>query len=397
MPTAYPQGLFESVTDAIGEADAKLGGQPYTFLRAQLEATDTTLQVDSTIDLAAAGEIVVNGERIAYTSKTATTLVAPTRADNARQHAPGSIVYDTTDVWSEISSARSQMHFGRAAGKPLDDLLRNFGLPVPAGFLDPQKRAYGRACAHIAAGPLKVIAGALGAVLTGPMLYGTISSATQVTLDGALTWPDISRRCIRILTPAADAGIYRIRSIAGQVATLDPAAGQWWRAGTGLTAAAATWECMPFDLWEHPLEPGKFRVEVLRYDSLIALAGSAFLNGGELRTSTTTLSITTAWPINNVLGVWLAGDVERAGTNYYTGGSFLGSVITLISALPAANTPVIVDYGSIASSAQLLMGEAVSGIAYYPFYLADPGSFVTPVLTVARAAGFLPVQSLVLV
>lgn len=397
MPTAYPEALFEATIEAIGEADAQLGGVPYTFVRVQLEADGTVLQVDSTIDLQPAGEVLVNGERIEYGAKTATTLTDLVRPPNAKVHAPGSVVYDATDVWSEIGTARSQMHFGRASGAALHDLLRNFGLPVPGGFGDDQLRAYGRACAHIAAGPLKTIAAALSAVLAGPLLYGTISGAAEVTLDGALTWPAISRRCIRIVTPAAAAGVYRIQKIVGQVATLEPSAGQWWRAAGALDAAPATWECVPYDLWEHPLEPGKFRVDVLRFDTLAALAGSAHLNGGEAATSTTALTITTAWPINNVLGVYLAGDVERAGTNFFVGGSFLGSVITLVIPLPAANTPVLVDYGSIASSAQLLMGPSVSGVTYYPFYLADPGSYVTPVLDVARAAGFLPVLSLVLV
>ena len=397
MPSIYPQGVFESVVEAIGEADSRLGGTVYTFLATQLEPTATTIVVDSTQDFAAPGSVEIDGEVIAIASKTATTLVAQTRDPGAVACPPGTIVFDADDSWSSMSQARSQMRMDRAEGAYLRDILNNYGLPSPAAFGDDQLRAFGHFCAHVAAGPLKVIAQALDAVLAGPALYGTISSATELTLDVALTWPLVNRRCIKILTPPAAAGTYRIRAINGLVATLEPAAGQWWRSGVGLDVAPATWECLPFDVWEHPLEPGKFHVDVLRFDTFVGVPGAAFLNGGELATSSTTTTITTAWPINNVLGVYLAGDVDRLGTNYAVGASFLGSVITLVIPLPAANTPVIVDYGSIASSANLLMGPSIDGVDYYPFYLTDPGAYVTPILDVVRAAGFLPVLALVVV
>lgn len=397
MPTAYPQAIFSAVLEAIGEIDAHIGGVVYTFLAAQLEPTDTTIQVDGTIDMETSGTIRIGAEDIDYVSKTATTLVATTRSPSAIVHPPGTLVYDRTALFSEVDSARSQMHFGRASGAALRDLLDNFSLPAPGGFADAQLRAFGRYCAHVPAGPITVIAGALDAVLSGPLLYGSITGPAELTLDALLTWPTMARRLVRILSPDAAAGVYRIRGISGLIATLEPAGGAWWKPAAGLVNGPATWECVPFDVWQHPQEPGIFRVDVLRFDSLIALAGSAYLNGGELRTSTTALSITTAHPINNVLGVYLAGDVERSGTNYYTGGSFLGSVITLVVPLPSATEPVIVDYGSIASSAQLLMGAAINGTNYYPFYLSDPGSYVTPILEIVRAHGFLPLQSLIAV
>jgi hypothetical protein len=51
-------------------------------------------------------------------------------------------------------------------------------------------------------------------------------------------------------------------------------------------------------------------------------------------------------PIVVVTGVWLNSDPKRLGTNYYTGGSFdaLLGILTLGTALPSANTTVLIDY-----------------------------------------------------
>mgnify|MGYP003641691583 CR=1 FL=1 len=397
MPTAYPQGVAESFAEAIGNQDANIGGDPYTFLATNLQPTDTTIPVDSTIKFHTVGVVRIQGEDIPYASKTATTFLATSRASDAKEVGAGRPVYDQSRIFSEIDSARSQLHYGAATGQYLINLLENFGLPIPGGFTDDLLRSYGKYCSHVPAGPMPIVAGALDAVLNGPMYTGVCTAPNLLDMDLPATWPAVSRRLVKILEPAAGAGIYRIRSITGQTATLEPSGGTWYDAAA-VASESVAFEILPYDVWEHPLEPGKFRVDILKFNSLSAVKGSAWLNGGERQTSTTNVSVTTSYAINQVIGVYLAGDIERTGTNYFLpGGTHLGSTITLGTALPSATEDVIVDYGSINSSAQLLVGPSTDGKEYYPFYLSDPASIVDAVLDVVRAAGCFPVTAVILV
>jgi hypothetical protein len=74
----------------------------------------------------------------------------------------------------------------------------------------------------------------------------------------------------------------------------------------------------------------------LRVDYLYAVASS---------TTSVTLPFTSARTIT-IIGVWLTSDPGKAGTNYFTSGSFNESTmtITLGSALPAANSEVFVEF-----------------------------------------------------
>lgn len=53
--------------------------------------------------------------------------------------------------------------------------------------------------------------------------------------------------------------------------------------------------------------------------------------------------------VSAVSGVWLRGDFDHSGTNYFTGGSFDEDtgVLTLGSALPTTDAPVIVSYSYV--------------------------------------------------
>lgn len=391
MPTAHPQTVWESLNEGVGKIDNDLGGRLYTFLAAPLLPADSTVTVDTTLGWPANGKISCGGEVIVYASKTATTFAAVARQPNAVARPVGALVYDQSGIRSEVESARSQVILPTATGQYLKNILANYGLPVPGGFTDAQLRAYGQFCAHVTAGPMRAVFGGLDAVLAGPMLTGTTTTATTITLGVGQVWPQIRGRLVRILAPAKSAGVYRIVALAGAVATLDLAAGEYYDGAALVPGEACAWEAVPFDLYEDPQLPGNFVLDVLKFQQFAMVQGSAFLQGGEPRVSTDALHVTTLYPITQVLGVWLAGDVERAGTNYFTGGAFVGSTITLGAALPAPNTAVLVDYGSIAYSAQLLVGPQTDGKTYYPFYLSDPSAFAGPVLSVVRAAGCLPV------
>lgn len=83
----------------------------------------------------------------------------------------------------------------------------------------------------------------------------------------------------------------------------------------------------------------------LPVDSSSRLAGPIV---NEPRTSETTTTLTTLYNVQSVDGVWLASDPNHLGTNYFTGGSVQTpkyvDVIKLGTALPAANTAVLVSY-----------------------------------------------------
>ncbi len=57
--------------------------------------------------------------------------------------------------------------------------------------------------------------------------------------------------------------------------------------------------------------------------------------------------VTVDHTVRHVQGVWLATDPGHTGTNYFTGGSFVGSMITLGTSLPGAATNVQVVYSCL--------------------------------------------------
>jgi hypothetical protein len=125
-----------------------------------------------------------------------------------------------------------------------------------------------------------------------------------------------------------------------------------------------------------------------------SLRGKFFLNGGEPQVADGAgLTVTTTYPINNVLGVFDDDSDTRRGnrdgrTNYLNpGGTFLGSVITLGTPVGAA-APLIVDYGAFEAH-YLAEDETVRYPAdgdFFP-YLSDPSAIVQCLLDQVRAAG----------
>jgi len=68
---------------------------------------------------------------------------------------------------------------------------------------------------------------------------------------------------------------------------------------------------------------------------------------GEAQISSTQLIVYTQYSIYNVQGVYLSTDINREGTNYYTGGYVEDNKITLGTPLPGAYTDVIIDYETL--------------------------------------------------
>ena len=67
----------------------------------------------------------------------------------------------------------------------------------------------------------------------------------------------------------------------------------------------------------------------------------------ETHTSSNTTHVNTDHAIRHVKGVWLSSDPGHAGVNYFTGGGFTGSTITLGTALPAGSTSVQIVYSCL--------------------------------------------------
>ncbi len=67
----------------------------------------------------------------------------------------------------------------------------------------------------------------------------------------------------------------------------------------------------------------------------------------ETHVSTDSTRVTVEHPARHVQGVWLATDPNHTGTNYYTGGSFAGTTITLGTPLPGAHVNVEVLYSCL--------------------------------------------------
>ncbi len=83
---------------------------------------------------------------------------------------------------------------------------------------------------------------------------------------------------------------------------------------------------------------------------------------GEEKRASSLFDVSTDKPIRQVLGVFLKMDVRKL-TNFFTGGSFIGTAITLGRTLPFSNSLVIVDYiaSGIAINTVVSVAGAVEG------------------------------------
>ena len=93
-----------------------------------------------------------------------------------------------------------------------------------------------------------------------------------------------------------------------------------------------------------------------------------------------------------VLGVFDDTPLTRRGwrgptfTNYFTGGSFVGSTITLGTSPGAIGAPVLVDYGAFAAHYLAADENVVQDADFYP-YLSDDTALVQCLLDIVEAAG----------
>jgi hypothetical protein len=123
-----------------------------------------------------------------------------------------------------------------------------------------------------------------------------------------------------------------------------------------------------------------------------SLKGKFFLNGGEPQLTTGLLTVETDFAINNVLGVVDDAALTRRGwrspsfTNYFTGGSFVGTTITLGSSPGPIGTPVLVDYGAFKAHYTAEDFDIVEDEDFYA-YVSDDSALVRCLIELVQAHG----------
>lgn len=410
----FPRPIIRALLEAIGESDTLLGGHLETFLRGPLAWDDDEIAVAATERWPDPGLVDIDGEAIEVTTKDATTFTITSRPKalpSTPTASTGARVVDIKREYSDLDIARKQMLTKYATGAYLTAIATNYGVPRPSFkgrplvLTDDQFRDYLQVVAFLRAGPLWGIMRVLEAMFPATILSAaTDEDAPTRLLFGAPLLPGgcFGRGLVRI---AEDwSRVHRIIRVdpSGRWLDLSPVDGPTWAAADFDTVAnppGVQVELLPWDVWERADRPGEFFIELYQSKTAVLPWGATYLHGGEEAVSVSTTSVITLYPINQVLGVFLATDPDRTGTNYFTGGSFAGQTITLGSALPSPNTAVLVDYGSIdPSTAQLLQDITVENDPageYWPFYLTDYAALLTEsgVLDIIRALGMLPVVS----
>lgn len=425
--------LLRAVLSALAETLAEFCGVYFTRLRAPLPpalagapvAGSDTAQVESTYGWPDSGTVVILGETITYASKTDITLEELGRDDSVSVTYPeGTPVVIWTRDRSALDQARRGIFVETAEEGFLDVVGGNVGVPR---YLDADDELYRRMIRALAYLPGKGSPAAidifLDLILEGRGLTsgdGTITNGNEISsIVGGFTAGMVGAR-IRLYSD--NTHIYRIAEVTDdQNIVLDTQGHIRWRGANLDDDTPVRWEVLPWDVHADPWAPG-VAVIILAGAQPDGPEGFAYLQGGEVVMADDTTHVTTNAPIRQVLGVWLATDTERTGTNYATNNNFLGNVITLNTALPGV-VNVMVDYGSVthppsvspgvpgsatgAGTAQLLKGVAwrnpvgasevadegyavESGAARYPLYLGDRVGYILALLDIVLMAGIRP-------
>jgi hypothetical protein len=294
-------GLLSSIVEAIHGSDEIIGGQAVTELTQPLDVTEVvdadvlaTLGFGEFTDGASDARFVVGREIISATGRNDTQFTGLTRGlDNTKikRHPPGSIVYDLAQNTTALDLVRRGMLVDFAIGPDLDVVARNLGLKKCINLTDDVWREVIRSVAYLA----KQTRNAFDEAMT------------------ALVGPPPVNYCI------FERQITRPHRVFVQV----------------------------------DVEPAT------------SLKGRFVLNSGEQQLSTGLTTVETDYDITasptvpdvgpiGVLGVYDDTLLTRKGhrdgfTNYFTGGSFVGNVITLGASPGAAGTALIIDYNGHAA------------------------------------------------
>lgn len=427
---------LRALQEAIGDMLDAFGGLTMTRLTADLvpaplgaETADAlTAEVESTWRFPSSGVVVIRGEVIPYTGKSASQLTGLTRDDSVREtYRRGEPIALWTRDQSALENARAGLLVDTAEGAFLDVLGRNYGVPRYLDAGDALYRRMIRALAYQAGkGSRWAIEEFLALVLDGQGLSGgdaqidanmrsvTCASAPftegmvglRLKLTGATTQ---NQRTCQIIEYASPETVF-----------LEPDGSPFWQAAVLADEVDVAWELIPFNVIEDPWKRCTVIVE-LRCAPPDDATGFAYLQGGERAMPSDVTHVTVASPIRQVLGVWLATDPERVGTNYSTTNDFVGDTITLDTPM-AKIEEVIVDYGSVdvpadpptsgipgradgPATAQLLADVTIRNpgteaeatalgvtapIVRYPLYIGDRVGTLRALLDLITVAGVVP-------
>lgn len=354
---------------AVGQLLNDVGGliftrlvedMPPALLGTSPAAEATVATVETTYEFPAAGTILLNGEVIAYTGKTDTTLTGLDRDDAITDtYKAGDPVLLWTQDRSDIEIARRMLSVATAEGDYLDVLGRNIGVPRYLDADDDLYRRMIRALGYQAGRGSPTAIGELLDLLLDGRGIGADDGATDATgltsATGGFTAGMVGMR-VRLNGDIAQEYVIAEVTDANTV-VFETQADSQHNGWPGTEATGVTWALVPWDVIEDPWEPGVAIVRIWGAPPEDP-TGFAYLQGGEVVTPDDLETVTVSSTIRQVLGVWRVEDTRRLGTNYATDNNFAGNVITLSTPLPDVGgggefdpivpPDVIVDYGSVA-------------------------------------------------
>lgn len=361
-PVLDPSGVLpaavhplKAMIAGIGQESNDTNGLIFTRLTADLPpallgttppAAAYVAEVETTYGYPEAGTLILpGGEIVTYAGRTSTTFTGLTRDDSvSTTYARGAVVALWTQDRSALDAARSSLITATASSGFLDSIGQNYGVDRIQGADDDLYRRLIDVLAYQAGqGTDTAICEVLRVILSPFVLSGTDGAGGGFLFTSASNPFTPGMVGLRILIGGA---IYKI------AAYLSPGQVRLWSTGSlawnaaGLPAATGyTWEIMPCDVVPDPWRPG---IAVVRINTAPATSpvGYGYLQGGEPVTPAAVGAVTVTHQIRQVLGVWLATDTQRQGTNYATTNNFAGNVITLDTVLPGL-VDVLVDYGSV--------------------------------------------------
>lgn len=420
-------GPLRAVKEAIADMGNRAGGLILTRLTRDLppapfgptppaEALEALVETTHAFP-ASDGTVVCHGETMFYEHAAGGTISGLVRDDAVRETRPkGEPVVLWTRNVSDLDLARLALLVDTAEGDFLNVIGSNYGVPRYLDCPDGTYRRLIRALAYQAAkGSRTALEEILGVLLEDKGITlddGVVSRADRTLTSAAAPFtPGMLDLRVRLRGTGRNADkIVRIAEVVStSVVRFDPRGGLGWEPADLDDESDVPWDLVPYDVLETPYKPCTVIIRIVGAPPTSAL-GFAYLQGGEVVTSTDADTVEVAAPIRQVLGVWLASDTQRQGTNYATTNQFSGSTITLDTSLPAANTEVIVDYGAInaptdpptggvpgradgPATAQLLENVDTLNTGTperYPLYLGDRGGVLKAIFDTITVAGVIP-------
>lgn len=435
-------GLYSAIADVLID----LSGRIITRTATSVAIGDTTLNVESTDRFPSAGKLIVGGEVVNYTGKTTTTFTGITdSAGNAgcpvavRVHR---LVYDHTRTSTQLDNLRARCLLGLAQDIELDIFARNHGLRRSIGLDDDTFRAILGEITYGYAQTVYLCEQVLDILLPGGYdLYEDLESYPHTvfvawdTLKGdsykgktfleggeeqnrvTLTTVDVDNPVVLVWgvwdvgdpdrrgTNYAEAVVSA--TFSGATAT---SAGAWvagddgkaiivddidyWQATyvstNQLTLSSYEFDDGSTDDDEDDIlttDNGRFAEWMVGHNVEITSGDNAGVYTIDEYIDRFSVRFTTGGLVTDIAVSW------KLVPNYPASGPFDCRVNRATFASNTITTPVnmpatvLVDYSTIAGSAQLLERFTVVGNDQYPFYLWDEAAIIQEILDLITAAG----------